>query len=318
MLTETRASGKGNGLFVEILIFLAIFLTAEVLVSIPSTVLLVGEAVIGAFTGTMDDVNDYGAIENYVASLTERPAFLLTSLYSTVLMTLTVILACRLLQKRRLSSLGITKKHALPDYLLGCLLGTAMMGAVILLCVLTGALTLEKSEFSIPLILLFFVGYLIQGMSEEVLCRGYFMPSVARRYPVAVAVAVNSLFFASLHLFNDGVTPLALVNITLFGVFASVYVLKSGNLWGACAIHSLWNFCQGNLFGIRVSGNPLTPSPFRSVFTEEKALWNGGSFGVEGGLAVTLVLALSLAVVLLLPARRETEADTENDFFPSL
>ena len=34
----------------------------------------------------------------------------------------------------------------------------------------------------------------IQGMAEEVLCRSYFMVSLARRYPMWVAVILNASF----------------------------------------------------------------------------------------------------------------------------
>ena len=30
-------------------------------------------------------------------------------------------------------------------------------------------------------------------------------------------------------------------------------MFKRGNIWGACAIHSFWNFAQGNIFGSYVA-----------------------------------------------------------------
>ena len=72
------------------------------------------------------------------------------------------------------------------------------------------------------------------------------------------------------------------------------------------ALHSMWNFAQGNLFGIPVSGIRGLPSPL--VSTAADGGWqewiNGGAFGVEGGLAATVVLLVACAVVLALPTKK--------------
>ena len=120
----------------------------------------------------------------------------------------------------------------------------------------------------------------------------------------AVAQA-NVLLFAMRHLGNDGVSPLALINLTLFGIFASVYFIKSGNIWGIGAFHSIWNLAQGNFYGIRVSGIVTTCSVLASSPVEGRSLINGGSFGLEGGLAVTVVLLAGTAFLLWRHPARE-------------
>jgi membrane protease YdiL (CAAX protease family) len=110
----------------------------------------------------------------------------------------------------------------------------------------------------------------------------------------------NALLFSLLHLGNPGVTVIALVNIFLFGLFASLLTLRRGSIWMVGALHSMWNFAQGNLFGIPVSGLVGCPSPLVTEMGEGKwqALVGGGAFGLEGGLAVTAVLAVACAIVL--------------------
>ena len=144
---------------------------------------------------------------------------------------------------------------------------------------------------------------MIQGMAEEVLCRSYFLVSIGRRYPMWVAVLLNALFFAALHLANNGISVLAFVNLTLFGIFASVYFIKRGNIWGIGAIHSIWNFVQGNFYGIRVSGIETSCTVFDSVSVDGRAWMNGGAFGLEGGLAVTIVLVAATLLMLSQPAK---------------
>ena len=153
------------------------------------------------------------------------------------------------------------------------------------------------------------MGFVIQGMSEEVLVRGFFMVSLGNRCHTAIAVGISSVAFALLHLANPGISLLALLNLTLFGVFMAVYVLRTDDLWGACAIHSAWNFAQGNLVGIRVSGMAQLPTLAIMNPVGEQSLFHGGAFGLEGGLIVTVVTLAAIVLTLFLPKkakRKET------------
>lgn len=104
------------------------------------------------------------------------------------------------------------------------------------------------------MLLLLFVGFLFQGMSEEVVCRSFLMVSAANRAPLWIAVALNSLIFAAMHLANSGVTFFSFANLVLYGVFASFYFLRTDNVWGIAALHTAWNFTQGSVLGVEVSG----------------------------------------------------------------
>ena len=139
---------------------------------------------------------------------------------------------------------------------------------------------------------------MLQGMSEEVLCRGYLMVSIGRRYSMWVAILSNSLIFAALHLLNDGISVLALINLVLYGVFASLYFIERGSIWGVAAFHSVWNLVQGNFWGLRVSGIVTECSVFQSTIADNRNIINGGDFGPEGGLAVTIVLAVGICALL--------------------
>lgn len=198
------------------------------------------------------------------------------------------------------------KKGCGKEYAKGIVVGFIMFLAAVLICILTGAASFEKSDsFTVSMFLLFTAGYMVQGMAEEVLCRGYFMVSVGRRYPMAVAAVVNAVAFAALHLLNPGITPLAIVNLILFGIFASVCFIKTENIWMVGAIHSVWNLVQGNVYGIKVSGMETSCTVFSSVMTDGKELINGGAFGLEGGLAVTAALLAGIAVVYFSVRKQE-------------
>jgi len=56
--------------------------------------------------------------------------------------------------------------------------------------------------------------------------------------------------------------------------------------------HITWNFFQGNVFGFAVSGT--TPYGMYEVdVSSEHDLLTGGSFGLEGGILATIMIALS-------------------------
>lgn len=197
--------------------------------------------------------------------------------------------------------MGLRRGRIAREYLLGLVIGLVMLTAAVGIGIITKTLTYEGlAHGSTVLLAFFFLGFLVQGFSEELLCRGYFLVSLARKQSLIVAVIVSSSAFGALHLLNDGAQPLAIFNVILFGCFAGVYLLKRGNIWGVAAIHSMWNFAQGNLYGIRVSGMDKMESVFTFDAPQAGELINGGVFGLEGGLAVTIVLVIALIIALLM------------------
>jgi len=236
------------------------------------------------------------------------------------LVTTVGAVAVILLFSRKDTGLVGCEKPFLREYLVGALAGFGVFAGAVAICVLTGTLTLSgvSPDFQLLPWLLILGGFLIQGLSEELLCRGLLMLSIARagvakgrKNAVLLGVLLNAALFAALHLANPGIAPLALVNLFLFGVFASFTFLWRGNIWAVAALHSLWNFTQGNVFGVLVSGGSFGVSLFTSVSSPAGTLVNGGSFGLEGGLAVTAVLTLGTVFVVWRSASRTAAAPAD-------
>lgn len=306
MMLEADAGGKGQKLGAEIGIFFAIFLVASAIQSMLSTVpMMVVMFTSSSFREIIEAASSGGTvdIESFVNSVMAHPAIMIISLISTAVTIAAVILYVALIEKRKVRTLGLTKRALFSEYFMGLGIGLLMFGAVVLLGVLFGAFSfagVSKTLVSaLPVIIITFIGFLIQGASEEILCRGYFCVSAARKNTLWAAILANSLSFAFLHIFNPGISPLAIVNLVLFGIFASVYMIKRGNLWGICAIHSIWNFAQGNIFGLQVSGMAQSSTFFVFTQNEGMGIFNGGAFGPEGGLCVTIVLAVATFILLL-------------------
>lgn len=316
MMREAALGGRGHKWILEILIFILVFIVASsiesMLLAPPLSVWMFRSAfpvIQGIVQQGGSPLSSVGAMmQSLTALMNSMPEWLLIlQLYVTVAVTVTVILFCRLIEKRKPATLGLRRGHIAREYLIGAAVGTGMLTFAVGINVLFGGLKISAGHFSVLPWVLYLLGFVLQGMSEEVLCRGYLMVSMARKNPLWVAVVGNSLVFAVLHLANPGISVLAFLNLFLCGCVFSVYVIKRGNLWGACAMHSLWNFVQGNVFGVSVSGMGKMTSIFSSYSVSGHGLLNGGAFGLEGGLAVTFVELAALALILfLVPAKKET------------
>lgn len=127
----------------------------------------------------------------------------------------------------------------------------------------------------------------------------------------ALAIFVNSAAFGIVHGLNPGLTPLAMVNLILFGLFASLYVILFDDIWGACAIHSVWNFMQGNIYGISVSGSGQSESVFSTNHQSSHGFLTGGSFGIEGSIFTTIVLLIASAIVFYAVKRKFSTEETK-------
>lgn len=290
----------------QVLIFIAVFIVTQIVSALPLVAYVAYKAIVASANGNFDP-NTYGAGMDAQLAL--------PMLFSTIIVTAIVVVHCRFIEGRSLKSMGFVKEKRRNDYFIG--LGIGFLMFVSCVGIAYGAGTLKFNGYvlgnGIGMLVLFFIGFVLQGAEEEILMRGYVMVSVGARYSVLLAILTNSVGFAALHLGNNGITTLAFLNLVLFGVFASVYTLKMDSIWGICAIHSMWNFAQGNLFGISVSGLGLTTSVFSFGLTDGGTLINGGSFGLEGGLAVTLVLSISIILMGMKKGRSILIADEEKN-----
>ncbi len=211
---------------------------------------------------------------------------------------------CKSIEKRPLKSIGFYKNKAVLGYLKGVLVAVVILGISIGITMLTGAISFEgmSNTVSMPLILAFLGGFIIQGTMEEVLCRGFLMVSLSKRVSLPVSIILSAIPFAIPHfssLFNGSTLAsiIGVANLLLFSVFISLYMIKDGNIWVTCAIHSIWNFILYNVCGLNVSGSQKTVSIFRFTTNGVDNILNGGAYGIEASVQVTVVL--SICIILL-------------------
>lgn len=208
----------------------------------------------------------------------------------------------RFFEKRPFWTLGYELKNAAMQYGRGILIGMLMFGGAVGLLAMTRTIAFEKGDPSqqglaaLGGVFIVLVGWVIQGGAEEVLFRGWMLPVVGARYRPWIGLLISSLLFAFLHGLNPGLSALAIVNLVLFGVFAGLFAMREGSIWGISALHSVWNWVQGNFFGFEVSGTNASGGTLLNLMETGQDWLTGGVFGPEGGLAVTIVLLIGILV----------------------
>ena len=131
------------------------------------------------------------------------------------------------------------------------------------------------------------------ALAEEVAFRGLPLVLLASVFGRGSAIVVMSLIFGLAHGLNPDVTPLAIGNVALAGVFLSLAFYAPGGIWTAWGAHLGWNATLAALDA------PVSGLPFRIPlinFDPGTVTWlTGGSFGPEGGVAATVVLCAGCA-----------------------
>ncbi|MEG3343896.1 type II CAAX endopeptidase family protein [Streptococcus suis] len=207
--------------------------------------------------------------------------------------SLAIILWARFVEKSPWLGLGIRKKGALKDFLLGWGIGAAMLITCVLLMWGFGAIRISSVQFSPQLFgefLVLVLAWSVQGTTEELLTRGWMFSSLSAKHNIPVGLLVSSLFFTFLHLGNDGLSLIPLLDLTLFAILACLVMLKTDNLWVIGGLHAAWNCFQGNVFAFPVSGTQAGQA-FIAVETSGPDWLSGGAFGVEGSIISLLIQA---------------------------
>ena len=299
---KAAMTARSHVAVLELLIALLVFFVGDVIVGmlqIPATVvyLLSNKEYMSMI---MSYSVDFEKIMNLMMNMPDW--IIIINLLLEVALIAVFILYCRLFEKRKAETMGFRRKGFVIEYLKGIASAFILFIIAYGICVVTGSMVFHSVSVkgtTALYVIGFLFGYLVQGMAEEVICRGYLLVSLSRRYSVSVSIILSAAFFSMLHGMNAGVGILAFVNLFLFGEFLGLLFVRCENIWVVGAVHSIWNFLQGNIFGIQVSGMRLQPSLFTTDMTKGGEIINGGSFGIEGGLAVTLMLLLATALLLM-------------------
>lgn len=145
---------------------------------------------------------------------------------------------------------------------------------------------------------------LYSGMVEEAVFRGVVQRQIEAAFGTWAALAATSAFFGLAHLVNPGASLFAAFAIACEAgiLLGAAWLVTGRRLAAPIGLHMAWNFTQGWVFSIPVSGSEPPQGLLETRLSGPEWL-TGGAFGLEAS-AVSLVLASVVGVALLLVARR--------------
>ena len=228
-------------------------------------------------------------------------------------MGVAAVVYCVKFQKRKLSSMGLGGKHRGLEFLGGLIAGAALLCGAVGLGVAAGGYRFVSAspDFGrLGLLALTLLACVIYGASLELLTRGCYAPTIGARAPVGFALAASTLASALMQT-GGSLFSLLVANHLLLGLLLGILVLKRGNLWAACALHSAWIFAESFLFDVAPAGAHGGIRLFEVDADVYRPLVSGGEYGPANSICATVVLLAAVAAVLASKARDPLPSEPE-------
>lgn len=228
--------------------------------------------------------------------------------YSVALAALFALAVMARLDRSNFHAFGLVGNRSLiTDTALGFAIGAATMSAVALTLFVCGWYHPAGLNTSAEVRSNLTAGlgeFLAIGIAEELIYRGYVLQTLERRWGTDRALALTILVFGIAHLFIDipgthwllRLTGALSISAEAGVLFGAAYLLRR-RLWLAIGVHWAWNFCEGPVFGMPVTGSDVGPS-LVYAHTSGPVWATGGSFGPEAGIPC-LVLGTLAGLALL-------------------
>lgn len=219
------------------------------------------------------------------------------------------------IDRRAWSYVRLHREAARPRVLaLGFGLGAAPIGLASLLLLAIGWLAIEPmpdgpwwaaaARVSVAL--------LPAAFYEELLSRGYVFAALEEWLGRLVAIALTSVAFGVLHVWNPGWTAGSIASVVLAGVFLAAVMIATNSLFAATLAHFAWNWVMAVPLHVNVSGLSLANPDYQTV--DAGPDWaTGGRWGPEGGAVAAAAMLLALALLYFKGSRLRAERSSIED-----
>lgn len=204
-----------------------------------------------------------------------------------------------LLNKVKPNKMGLLfSKKTFGHFGFGLLTGIVGIALLAFILIITGDLSIVAIHHPKTLFItfLFFVSV---SILEEFITRGALQHAMQLADKPIWGILFPSLFFGLIHLGNSSVTFLAILNTIIIGIVLALITFTTKNLLFALGFHLTWNFFLSIVFGMSVSGTDFPGHQIMETTLLRTSIWNGGAYGVEGGLYFTLLSLLVLSIQLI-------------------
>jgi uncharacterized protein len=232
------------------------------------------------------------------------------------------------IERRSNSVYGFGGQRKLPHFFGGLAWGVTCLSLLVFTLWKTGLLVIDGRLLFGGDVLrygaVWLLGFLMVGLLEEYLTRGYLQYTLTRglagiykwafktRHSQALgfwtAAAIFSFLFGFGHGKNPGESPIGLLAAGLAAMVFCLSLWRTGSLWWAIGFHTSWDWAQSYLYGVADSGL-MVQHHLLATHPAGKPIYSGGATGPEGSLFILAILALiSLIIIFTLPRTNRSDA----------
>jgi uncharacterized protein len=216
---------------------------------------------------------------------------------------LVYVIAVRLIERRRVSELA--PRDLLKYSILGFIAGFLLLSTMTALLWVVGSyhvLAFNPGAVWMPSLLGMGIA---TGIAEETICRGVLYRISEEGMGTWWALAISALFFGGAHLWNPNATIWSALAIAIeAGILLALIYNLTRSLWMVIGLHAAWNFSEGMIYGIPVSG--IDVKGFIVSSSTGPDWLTGGKFGIEASSVAVILSACVSAVLLVIAIRRKT------------
>ena len=225
-----------------------------------------------------------------------------------MLLGLAVVGLVILVYKYAISKLGETPRddlrseHALRNLGLGLAGGALLFSLVTAVAALVGVYDIVGWGSTRSILYALVMIGIIPGVVEEILFRGILFRHLEDFGGSWFALALTSALFGVAHIFNPNATVFSSFAIAVeAGVLLGGAYMLTRSLWAPIGLHAAWNFTQGQVFDVPVSG--IDGNGLVEAKLSGPELLSGGTFGLEASV-IALVIATGAGIWLVVRAVR--------------
>jgi len=258
------------------------------------------------------------AVKN-MSEISLKAAFINESIPLVIVLLVTWIMSK--IERRPNSVYGLGGSRKVAHFFAGFAWGVVCLSLLVLSLWKTGLLVVDRRLLFGGDILRYGVmwlfGFLLVGLFEEFLNRGYLQYTLTRAlagfYRCAsrtrnseafgfwTSAVILAVLFGLGHSKNPGESPIGMLSAGLVGMVFCLSLWRTGSLWWAIGFHTAWDWSQSFLWGVADSGT-MAQHHLLATHPVGKPILSGGATGPEGSIFIVAVLSLiSLIILLTLP-----------------
>jgi membrane protease YdiL (CAAX protease family) len=209
-----------------------------------------------------------------------------------LLLTLLYSLYTKLIEKRSASEFSL--KGMLPETVYGLGVGAGIMTLLVFILYVAGYYRIGSINSEFPVYINYIFHFTIAAFIEELIFRLILFRLIEEFLGTWISILFQIILFGFAHGNNPNATLWSSLAIGMeAGILLAAVFIYTRRMWFALALHMAWNYTQGVVFGIRVSGIEGRRSIIEPVIKGPDII-TGGSFGLEASI-ISVVVCLFIS-----------------------